>query len=113
MRGKLIRFQLKMSGVLWVEAELFGFLSDAPVGGAADGLAEIELLLGLDRFEGFVVNLNGDGFGEAELSTVRGTGLRGERTGLEFLLKLSVFIGFGDCARLPCSAIEGNAHDDF
>ncbi len=88
-------------------------MSDAPVGGAADGLAEIELLLGLYRFEGFVVHLNGNGFGEAELSTVRGAGLRGERTGLEFLLKLSVFIGFGECVGLPGSTIEGNAHDDF
>lgn len=67
---------------LWIEAELFGFLSDAPVGGSANGLAEIELLFGLDRPEGFVMHLNGYGLGEAEFSAVYRAGLRGEGAGV-------------------------------
>ncbi len=54
------------------------FLPHTPVGGSADGLAEIELLFGLNRFEGFVVDLDGDRFGEVEVSAVLGIGLRGE-----------------------------------
>ncbi len=93
--------------------EISGFLADTPIGGATDGVAEIKLLFGLNRFESFVIDLDGYGFSEGEVATCFEIDLRRNRAVSYLFLQISIFIGFGKSLGLPCTTVEWNAHNEF